>query len=340
MSSSSKIFVVVCALAMIAMVTVEAQQTVGEGEECNPTVSPEFQILCQDGLECVVPPGPGLGYRVGANGICTAPTPSPAPAPSPTPSGPTEVGEGEECNGTLSPEFQTVCAPGLECVVPPGPGLGYRVGATGICTAPTPSPSDCLSVAETAIATPDLSSLVAALQAVDLADDLSDKALSETFLAPTNDAFEELLTALSLTFTELAAQPELLSAVLLYHALPVGPVFSSQLEDGATIPTLNPDNATLTVDLSDGVTFVGVGSSANVIQADIEACESVIHVIDQVLLPVDLLPAAPEPDAPATGDGVAFGPCTVGADCASGICFGDIETSFFFLFDFFRSCSP
>merc|ERR1712060_457123 len=160
----------------------------------------------------------------------------------------------------------------------------------------------------------------AALQAVDLADDLLDKSLSETVLAPNNDAFEELLTALSLNFSDLAAQPELLTAVLVYHALPVGPVFAA--------------------DLSEGVTFAGVGSSASVVTADIEACDSVIHIIDSVLLPEDLLPAAPEPDAPATGGGVAFGPCTVGADCESGVCFGDFETSFFFLFDIFRSCAP
>merc|ERR1711920_238198 len=248
----------------------------------------------------------------------------------PPPSGPTEVGEGEECQGTVSPEFQTVCAPGLECITPPG-----VFGAPGICTA-VPS---CLSIAETAIATPELSSLVAALQAVDLADDLLDKSLSETVLAPNNDAFEELLTALSLNFSDLAAQPELLTAVLVYHALPVGPVFAADLTDGANLPTFNTA-ANLTVDLSEGVTFAGVGSSASVVTADIEACDSVIHIIDSVLLPEDLLPAAPEPDAPATGGGVAFGPCTVGADCESGVCFGDFETSFFFLFDIFRSCAP
>ena len=34
---------------------------------------------------------------------------------APSPDGPTIVGEGQDCQETVSPEFQTICAPGLDC---------------------------------------------------------------------------------------------------------------------------------------------------------------------------------------------------------------------------------
>ena len=44
----------------------EGPIVVGLGEACNPTVSPAFQTICDDGLACEVPAGSGLG----ASGVC------------------------------------------------------------------------------------------------------------------------------------------------------------------------------------------------------------------------------------------------------------------------------
>merc|ERR1711920_628972 len=195
---------------------------------------------------------------------------------------------------------------------------------------PTPEesvPAECLSIAETAVAA-NLTTLVAAVTAAGLADFLSDKSQTLTVPAPTDEAFAELLATLGATPDELLSNTDLLTSVLTYHVIET-PVFAADLVDGAKVPTSNGES--LTVDLSDGVSFIGVGSTASVVSADVTACDSVIHVIDAVLLP--------EPSDDSEGAG-AFSPCTVGADCASGVCFGDFQSSFFFLFEAFRTCSP
>ena len=54
----------------------------------------------------------------------------------------TFVGEGEECQETVTPAFATYCLPGLECT-PSDPGL---LGSPGICTPLAPAPeSDALA---------------------------------------------------------------------------------------------------------------------------------------------------------------------------------------------------
>lgn len=52
------------------------------------------------------------------------------PVPEPSLEGLTFVGEGDECNGSLGPEFGTFCEIGLQCVVPPDAGFG----ASGVCS--------------------------------------------------------------------------------------------------------------------------------------------------------------------------------------------------------------
>ena len=60
-----------------------------------------------------------------------------APEPEAELGGPTVVGEGDVCSGGgLGPEFATVCADGLECVLD-SPGL---VGGPGVCVTAAPEP--------------------------------------------------------------------------------------------------------------------------------------------------------------------------------------------------------
>lgn len=122
--------------------------------------------------------------------------------------------------------------------------------------------------------------LVAALQEAELVGALQGDGPFTVF-APTDEAFTSLLTALDITASDLLAHPDL-SKVLLYHVVS-GKVMSTDLSDGMTAPTLNGQS--IEVDLDMGVMI----NKSNVVIADIEASNGVIHVIDQVLVPDDFV---------------------------------------------------
>jgi uncharacterized surface protein with fasciclin (FAS1) repeats len=120
------------------------------------------------------------------------------------------------------------------------------------------------------------STLVAAVQAADLVDTLKGDGPFTVF-APTNDAF----AALPAGTVEDLLKPEnkdKLTAILTYHVVP-GKVMSGDLSDGMTATTVQGTD--VTIGTTDGVTVDG----AKVVQADIEASNGVIHVIDTVILP-------------------------------------------------------
>jgi uncharacterized surface protein with fasciclin (FAS1) repeats len=133
------------------------------------------------------------------------------------------------------------------------------------------------NIVELAQATPDLSTLVTAVVAADLAETLSGDGPFTVF-APTNEAFEALPAG---TLDDLL-KPEnkdQLTDVLTYHVV-AGDVMSSDLTDGQEITTLQGD--TLTVKITDGVVTI---NGATVTTADVDASNGVVHIIDQVLLP-------------------------------------------------------
>ena len=118
--------------------------------------------------------------------------------------------------------------------------------------------------------------LVEAVTAADLVETLSGDGPFTVF-APTNEAFEALPEG---TIDELLADPSgALTDVLTYHVVE-GAVFSGDLESGE-VPTVN--GATLDVVVNDDGTVTVNG--VNVVVADIEASNGVIHVIDGVLVP-------------------------------------------------------
>ena len=148
-------------------------------------------------------------------------------------------------------------------------------------TTPTPEP---LNIVETAQATEDLSSLVAALQAADgdLVNVLSGGEF--TVLAPTNAAFDNFLADNG--FANLSEVPtDVLANILLNHVIS-GTVLSTALTDaGAGYTTTNAtnedgDNLSLYFNTTTGVTFNGTSSVA---QADVEATNGVVHIVDQVI---------------------------------------------------------
>ena len=118
--------------------------------------------------------------------------------------------------------------------------------------------------------------LTAALETAGLTEALQGEGPFTVF-APTDAAFENLLSALSISAEDLLAQPQL-ADVLLYHVV-AGSVMSGDLQNGMTAETLG--GQMITVDLSEGVKI----NTSAVITADIKASNGVIHVIDTVLIP-------------------------------------------------------
>eukprot|EP01025_Chloroclados_australasicus_P006011 TRINITY_DN11979_c0_g1_i1.p1 TRINITY_DN11979_c0_g1~~TRINITY_DN11979_c0_g1_i1.p1 ORF type:complete len:527 (-),score=95.58 TRINITY_DN11979_c0_g1_i1:261-1841(-) len=144
------------------------------------------------------------------------------------------------------------------------------------------------SVASVASQIPELSTLVEALIAADLVDILSDGAAPLTVFAPTNAAFEATLMDLEMTLEDLIAEPGLLDEILLYHVVE-GTYFSNDLFDGLELTTLSMERE-LIVSIEDPtVKIEGIGSTAEVTEANIPAGEAVIHVVDNVLLPFEMV---------------------------------------------------
>jgi transforming growth factor-beta-induced protein len=139
------------------------------------------------------------------------------------------------------------------------------------------------TIAGLAVATDDLSTLVAALQRTpDLLAAADNREASLTVFAPTNAAFTAFIEN-DPRFGSLADVPdEVLAQVLQYHIL-ASKKLGGDLE--ATEETLLGE--TLSIDKTDGVVING---SVNVTAADIEAANGVVHLIDQVLLPPSLEP--------------------------------------------------
>lgn len=103
-----------------------------------------------------------------------------------------------------------------------------------------------------------------------------------TVFAPTNAAFGDLLVELNAaSLADIATAT--LEAALNTHVVGDANVLSSALTDGMTITTLGD---TFTINTTSGVTFLDQNSrTGNVIVADVQAANGVIHVIDKVILP-------------------------------------------------------
>lgn len=129
-------------------------------------------------------------------------------------------------------------------------------------------------IVDIAVANGNFTTLVTAVQAAGLVDTLKSEGPFTVF-APTDEAFAALPEG---TVEGLLEDLETLSAILTYHVVP-GTVMSGDLSDGMMAETVNGQS--IEIGVGAGVTVDG----ANVILADIEASNGVIHVIDAVLLP-------------------------------------------------------
>ncbi|KAG0564604.1 hypothetical protein KC19_8G124700 [Ceratodon purpureus] len=150
-------------------------------------------------------------------------------------------------------------------------------------------------------ATPELELLAAVIEASGLSNQLNSTD-NVTVLAPDNTAFNGtdgllgMLAANNLTLEQVTSSGNNRAAsIVLYHIIPSSAT-AAELTNGQSLPTALGTGYSLTVHKTTGpliISFVGKGSNATVIAADIRVCNSVVHVLNRVLLPAPTLTAIP-----------------------------------------------
>tara|TARA_B100000029_G_scaffold94898_1_gene85103 strand:+ start:3249 stop:3716 length:468 start_codon:yes stop_codon:yes gene_type:complete len=134
-----------------------------------------------------------------------------------------------------------------------------------------------MDIVDTAVSAGIFETLVAAVSAAGLVDTLKGEGPLTVF-APNDDAFAKLPSGT----VESLLKPEnidQLVAILTYHVIP-GRILSGELPAIANVATVQ--GSTIEVKKDDEVVTV---NQATVIQADVEATNGVIHIIDQVIIP-------------------------------------------------------
>jgi uncharacterized surface protein with fasciclin (FAS1) repeats len=144
------------------------------------------------------------------------------------------------------------------------------------------APASAGTLVDVAAAAGQFSTVLAAAEAAGLVDTLNG-AGPFTVFAPTDEAFAALPAGL-VDALLLPENKDVLAKILTYHVVP-GTVMAADIADGE-VATVEGQNVTLST--ADGVTVNG----AKVIQADVVADNGVIHVIDAVIVPPDVDPAA------------------------------------------------
>jgi len=133
------------------------------------------------------------------------------------------------------------------------------------------------NIVELAQATPDLSTLVAAVVAGKLVDTLSGPGPFTVF-APTNEAFAKLPAATLKRLLDPAHIDEL-DAVLTYHVV-AGAVHSTDLKPEQDVKSV--EGSELRIVVRGGNVYV---DRAKVVTANVDASNGVVHIIDRVLIP-------------------------------------------------------
>jgi transforming growth factor-beta-induced protein len=142
-----------------------------------------------------------------------------------------------------------------------------------------PEPTN--TIVDIAVGSENLTTLVAALQRADLVTTLASQG-PFTVLAPSNEAFNTFLTANG--FNSLDDVPtDILTNILLNHVVG-GRLASTDLTTGyaSTFATSSASQTSMSlfIDTSNGVRFNGVSS---VTDADIEADNGIVHLVDAVI---------------------------------------------------------
>ncbi|MBR8828379.1 MAG: fasciclin domain-containing protein [Gomphosphaeria aponina SAG 52.96 = DSM 107014] len=133
------------------------------------------------------------------------------------------------------------------------------------------------TVVDIAASSPDFETLTKALEAAGLVETLKGEGPFTVF-APTDDAFDAL-PAGTLDELLLPENKDKLVAVLTYHVVP-GKVMSTDLTTGEVVTV---EGTPVAIEVGETVMV----NDATVLQADVEASNGVIHVIDKVILPAE-----------------------------------------------------
>ena len=184
-------------------------------------------------------------------------------------------------------------------LLPPDIAAALGVGApeetpeeTTTTTTEPMEPTIAEIVADQAANNGEFTILLAALEAAGLVDALNNPDDALTVFAPTDAAFAAAFEALGIAPEDLLGDVETLTAILTYHVSAEG-VFDAATVVGAApipaLPTLNPDGATIDIQVIDGNVVLNDGADplggSTVVQPDVFASNGVIHVIDTVILP-------------------------------------------------------
>jgi uncharacterized surface protein with fasciclin (FAS1) repeats len=145
------------------------------------------------------------------------------------------------------------------------------------------------SVASKAMATPELSTLVSAMQSAELAEMMKTQEGPFTVFAPTNDAFAKVPKA-TLDMLMLPENKADLQKVLTYHVVN-GKITSEQLvqsikDNDGTYKFVTAEGSELTAMMSgENVVLKDEnGKTATITQVDVDASNGVVHIIDSVLM--------------------------------------------------------
>ncbi|WP_124979299.1 fasciclin domain-containing protein [Nonlabens xiamenensis] len=145
------------------------------------------------------------------------------------------------------------------------------------------------NIAENASQSADHTTLVAAVKAAGLVDTLAGEGPFTVF-APTNAAFDALPEGTVASLLE-PENKEQLAGILTYHVV-AGNYSAKDVKklvtannNKAIVPTVS--GSTITLSMDDGKVYVTdtSGNTAQVIIADVDQSNGVIHVVDGVLLP-------------------------------------------------------
>lgn len=150
---------------------------------------------------------------------------------------------------------------------------GLVLGTPGADEARSQDPS--MNIVETAIGAGSFNTLVTAVKAAGLVETLSGEGPFTVF-APTDEAFAQIPED---QLNALLADKEALTDVLTYHVVS-GKVMAEDVVKLSSAETVNGQSVEIKV--MDGKVMV---DGAQVVTADVEASNGVIHVINQVILP-------------------------------------------------------
>ncbi|KAG0624677.1 hypothetical protein M758_3G266800 [Ceratodon purpureus] len=199
-----------------------------------------------------------------------------------------------------------------------------------LVVAPAHAQTQCnTTLLQAVAANPNLAELAKLIQNSNLANKLNTTD-NVTILAPNNAAFNgtgglyELLQRNNVSLQQVTGQASnsenRAGSILEYHIIPLAAVTAAQLTNGQNVPTsLQGYNLTVSktnpTPTTTSVTFIGNATNATVVTADVRVCNSIVHIVNHVLLPSSNLSAIPVYDANAPTPGV-------GTNGASGLAIG------------------